>query len=193
MSKHDSSRYYWIKIKTNFLTSKRVDFLMRQKDGANYVVLYQSLCLLAVNSDGVLADKIGEYIIPFDPVKIQGETKNWFSIDTIRVGLEMFQKLGLIYKMEDGVLKLTNFDDIVGSETYAAERMRLAKAGQVAKIGRNPGEKFSQENRDKSIDSRYLDTRDKEEILDTPIVVSEEETISEGGEKHGRTNPDLPF
>ena len=190
MSKHDSSRYYWIKIKTNFLTSKRVDFLMRQKDGANYVVLYQSLCLLAVNSDGVLADKIGEYIIPFDPVKIQGETKNWFSIDTIRVGLEMFQKLGLIYKMEDGVLKLTNFNDIVGSETYAAERMRLSKQSETAKIGRKPGENFSQENRVKSIDTRYLDTRE-EEIIDTPIVVSNKEESE--GDGHVRTNNDLPF
>lgn len=188
MSKHDSSRYYWIKIKTNFLTSKRVDFLMRQKDGANYVVLYQSLCLLAVNSDGVLADKIGEYIIPFDPVKIQGETKNWFSIDTIIVGLEMFQKLGLIYMMKDGVLKLTNFDDIVGSESYAAERKRIERAAKAENVG-TMSRQIPQENRVKSIDTRYLDIRQKENV-DTPIVVSTKEKAED--ESHG-TNEDLPF
>lgn len=126
MSKHDNSRYFWIKIKTNFLTSRRVDFLMRQPDGANYIVLYQCLCLLSVNSNGCLQDNVGELIIPYDIEKIKGETKNWFSTDTIRVGLELFKKLHLIYVMENGVLRLIDFDEIVGSETNGAVRKRLS-------------------------------------------------------------------
>ncbi|MDD4615423.1 MAG: phage replisome organizer N-terminal domain-containing protein, partial [Caldisericia bacterium] len=107
--KNDSKRYYWIKIKTTFLSSKSVDFLMRQKEGANYVVLYQSLCLLSANTGGILADKIGEYTIPYTVEKIHGETKNWFSIDTIRVGLEMFKKLGLISLLENNIIKMADF------------------------------------------------------------------------------------
>lgn len=38
-------RYFWIKLREAFMTSDTVDFLMSQKDGANYVVLYQMLCL----------------------------------------------------------------------------------------------------------------------------------------------------
>lgn len=47
-------RYYWIKLKESFLNSDAVDFLMSQKDGANYVVLYQVLCLKTINTGGRL-------------------------------------------------------------------------------------------------------------------------------------------
>ena len=40
-------RYYWIKLRESFMTGEIVDFLRAQKDGANYVVLYQMLCLEA--------------------------------------------------------------------------------------------------------------------------------------------------
>ena len=128
MSAHDQSRYYWIKIKTDFLTSKEFDYLMRQKGGSDYVVLYQSLCLLAINNGGVLADKIGEILVPYDDNKIHGLTKGWFSIDTVRVGLTLFAQLGLVYENEEGILKLANFESLVGSETFGAERKRK-KAG----------------------------------------------------------------
>ena len=95
MAEYSTQRYYWIKITDRFMTSDTVDFLMEQKDGANYVVLYQMLCLKSVNNDGRLSRTIGEVIIPYDEAKIQRDTK-WFTIDTIRVALELYKKLGLI-------------------------------------------------------------------------------------------------
>ena len=41
MAEYNKQRYYWIKLTDRFMTSDTVDFLMGQKDGANYVVLYQ--------------------------------------------------------------------------------------------------------------------------------------------------------
>lgn len=38
-------RYYWIKLKTDFFNSDEMDFLLSQKDGCKYIVLYQMLCL----------------------------------------------------------------------------------------------------------------------------------------------------
>lgn len=190
---NDSKRYYWIKIKTSFLSSKSVDFLMRQKEGANYVVLYQSLCLLSANTGGILADKIGEYTIPYTVEKIHGETKNWFSIDTIRVGLEMFKKLGLISLTENNIIKMADFEEIVGSETGGAARKR-----EVAKLlaleGGKKVENFHQEERgkeNKSIelrdvisntrDTRILDIPLKETIISSPAeaVADKNKTLSD--------------
>ena len=56
-------RYYWIKLRESFMTSDTVDFLMSQKDGANYVVLYQMLCLKTINTGGRLSRTIGEIVI----------------------------------------------------------------------------------------------------------------------------------
>jgi len=122
MSKN-KNRYYWIKIKDSFLTSQNVDFLMSQNEGANYVVLYQMLCLLAINTNGKLARMLGDIYVPFDIEKLKRDLK-FFSIDTIRVGIELFLKLGLVSHDENGALLIENFDNIVGSESKSAARVR---------------------------------------------------------------------
>ena len=119
-------KFYWIKLRKSLLTSEKVDFLMSQKNGAYYVVLYQCLCLKTINSAGELANKIGELIIPFDEQKIERECK-WFDIDTIRVAMSLYKKLGLIYEQENGILKIADFEDLVGSETYWAKQKRLQR------------------------------------------------------------------
>lgn len=122
-------RYYWIKLKDTFFTSDTVDFLMSQKDGANYVVLYQMLCLKSANTGGELSRKIGEIIIPYDVEKIQRDCK-YFSVDTVRIALTLYKQLGLIYEQENGVLQIANFDNLVGSEGGSAERMRRLRSNE---------------------------------------------------------------
>lgn len=116
-------RYYWIKIRDTFMTSDTVDFLMGQKDGASYVVLYQMLCLKTINTEGRLSRQIGEVIIPYDAEKIQRDCK-WFSIDTVRVAMHLYKALGLIYEDVDGTLVLTDHDKMVGTETDWSEQKR---------------------------------------------------------------------
>lgn len=48
------------------MNSEVVDFLMSQPNGANYVVLYQMLCLKTINTGGRLTCQIGDIIIPSD-------------------------------------------------------------------------------------------------------------------------------
>lgn len=119
----DEKRFFWLKLKVNFMTSETVDFLMSQDGGANYIVLYQMLCLKTINTHGRLSRQIGEVIIPFDETKIQRDCK-WFSIDTIRVAMELYRKLGLIYEDSDGTLVISDHGNLIGSEGASAERMR---------------------------------------------------------------------
>lgn len=201
MSAHDSSKYYWIKIKTGFLTSKEVDYIMRQKGGSDYVVLYQSLCLLAINSDGLLADRIGELLVPYDENKIFGLTKGWFSIDTIRVGLALFSQLNLIFKNENGILKLNNFSEMVGSETYAAERMRIARTEKKLIPTSQKSEQCSpnvrQENRDieiREVDGKSLENKSEEKINNETNIIcfdKKEEALKE--DSGHATDSTLPF
>ena len=122
-------RFYWLKLKVNFMTSETVDFLMSQKDGANYIVLYQMLCLKTINTDGRLSRTIGEVIIPFDEAKIQRDCK-WFSIDTIRVAMELYKRLGLIYEDSDGTLVISDHKNLIGSECDSAERVRRFRSSE---------------------------------------------------------------
>lgn len=126
-------RYYWIKLKDTFMTSDAVDFLMGQPEGANYVVLYQMLCLKTINTGGKLERMIGEVIIPYDEAKIQRDCK-WFTIDTIRVALNLYKALGLIYVDKDGVLCLTDHENLVGSETDWKEQKRAQRAKNLPEM-----------------------------------------------------------
>ncbi len=155
-------RYYWIKLKDTFMTSDAVDFLMGQPDGANYVVLYQMLCLKTINTGGKLERHIGEMIIPYDEAKIQRDTK-WFSIDTVRVALNLYKALGLIYVDKDGVLCLTDHENLVGSETdYAEKNRRLRSQRPALPSGHNVSSDVSGNvSEDVSIDIEIRD-RDKE-------------------------------
>lgn len=164
-------RYYWIKLKEAFMSSDTVDFLMGQPDGANYVVLYQMLCLKTINTGGKLSRQIGEIIIPYDIEKIQRDCK-WFSIDTIRVAIDIYRKLGLIYEDQDGVLVLSDHQNLVGSETDWAEKRRRQRMEQGENPQLPPGDTDGDtdgdnvpstvptEYRDKSSDIRDTDIRD---------------------------------
>jgi hypothetical protein len=159
-------RYYWIKIRDTFMTSDTVDFLMGQKDGANYIVLYQMLCLKTINTEGRLARQIGEIIIPFDIEKIQRDCK-WFSVDTIRIAMNLYKALGLIYEDIDGTLVLTDHHKMVGTETDWAEKKRNQRALSVDNVpALVPGdvkENVPIDIRDKRLEIRdkRLDIRDK--------------------------------
>ena len=133
-NENKSKKYYWIKLTDHFLTSEKVDFLV-SKDGGNgfvYVVLYQCLCLKFINTDGRFETKIGEVIVKCDLAKLQRDLK-WFTLSQIQDGFKYFAEIGLVYHDEDGVLKITNFDRLIGCETYGAleKREQRAKSQEI--------------------------------------------------------------
>ena len=173
-------RYYWMKLKDSFMTSETVDFLMSQPNGANYVVLYQMLCLKTINTEGRFERQIGAVLIPYDIEKIQRDAK-WFSIDTIRIALNLYMQLGLIYKDENGVMVIANHNELVGSETDAAVRMRNSRSRrqqslppgeqtgkQCANIVTPENREQREDIRDKSLDTRVqiLDSNSSDDDMD---------------------------
>lgn len=149
--------------------------MMSQKDGANYVVLYQMLCLKTINTGGRFSRTIGEIVIPYDVNKIQRDCK-WFSLDTIRVALELYKRFGLVYEEQDGTLVITDHHNLVGSETDFAQQKRDQKIEKekAKRIGSGTAvettvdscvetgvENFS-ENFHTDIRDKILDIRDKE-------------------------------
>lgn len=125
----NNKKFYWIKLKTDFFNTEQIDFLMSQENGCQYVVLYQMLCLNTANNNGRLATSIGEMIVPYNIDKITRDTK-YFNTDTVIVALELFKKLGLVYEEEHNILKISNFDEMVGSESKWAEKKRIYRKKQ---------------------------------------------------------------
>lgn len=170
MKNKGNKRYYWIRLKTDFFEQETIDFLMSQKNGCQYIVLYQMLCLKTANSNGELSNTIGERIVPFDVNKIVRDTK-YFDFDTVTVALELFKQLGLIYTRSDNnTLQIANYDDMVGSESESAHRVRKFRAERALQCNNNvtfEALQCNQEIRDKSIEYRDI------ENIDTPTTDKE--------------------
>ena len=186
----DNKRYFWIKLKTDFFNQDTIDFLLSQSNGCEYVVLYQMLCLKTANNNGVLSTNIGEIIVPYDVEKIARDTK-YFSEDTIRVALELYKKLGLIYEDKNFLLQITNIDEMVGSnynDDHYKEQNRIRQQRYRDKqkllnsnvtvtdeitLNRNV------EYRDKSIDIRDIDNRYIDNNNKKKNIIKKEKSVTE--------------
>lgn len=165
--------FYWIKLKTDFFRREEIDFLLSQKNGAEYVVLYQMICLNTANSDGKLETKIGEMIVPYNAEKIARDCK-YFDVDTVNIAMNLYKKLGLIYEEQEGGLKIAAFDEMVGKESKWAEKKRIYRKNQSQLLLKEDTKEdivqnvsvdidkdiVRQEYRDKSIEYRDIDNRD---------------------------------
>ncbi len=170
----DEKKYYWIKLKTDFFGLDEIDFLLSQKNGSDYVVLYQMLCVMTANNGGELCSRIGDILIPYDVDKIVREAKH-FSRETVLVALELFKNLGLIYVQENEVLRISAVEGMVGSSSASDEAIRKKKYREKLKeqekkllpdnIGDNGGTKCPTKNgtkcpteiRDKRLEYKRLD------------------------------------
>lgn len=128
----DGKRYYWIKLKNDFFDLPTIDFLQDQKNGCEYIVLYQKLCLLAANSDGQLVRQVGEMVIPYDAKKISELAR--FKYDTVIVALELYKKIGLIIEQESGILSIPAVKEMIGSESKWAEKKRKHESQKLPQL-----------------------------------------------------------
>ena len=145
------------------------------------------LCLNTANTNGKLENRIGEMIVPYDVDKIVRDTK-YFDYDTVVVALELYKKLGLIYLNENGCLMIANYDEMVGSETSSAKRVREWRAKQetqkALQCNNDVTNNVIQENRDKSLDIRDKDIKDIDKEINTPTP-SKPKKIKPQKHKHG--------
>lgn len=167
-------RFYWIKLKDSFMSSDEIDYLMSQPDGANYVVLYQMLCLKTINTGGCLISQIGEMLIPYDAEKIQRECK-WFSLATVRVALRVYKQIGLIFESPDGILTISNYSDIVGSETDYSAQKRLQRENRRRQIP----VKGADNNEDNNVDNVHTEKEiDKDKEIENRVRVRDRDNGS---------------
>lgn len=105
---------------------------MRQLDGGWYFSIYIYLIMLSINSKGRLVQKVGDVGMVYDLESLTQELM-FFKIDTIRVPIEMLKQLELLYQDKEGILCISNFEKLVGSETGWAESKRLQRAKKAKK------------------------------------------------------------
>ena len=168
-------RFYWIKLRSDFMNGDAVDFLMQQPNGANYVVLYLMLVFAGLNSGGKLQSVIGEVIVPYETSRIQRECR-FFDAATIEAGLALYKRLGLVYRDDGGSLVIDDFDSLVGSETdYAGQKRAQRKKVDIVHSRVHTDEDLKTEEEcvyTPAIDeiARFLDAYAKKQVLNIDAV-----------------------
>ena len=115
----ENHKYYYMKLKDNFFDSEEMKLLDTMKNGKEYQILYLKLCLLSLKNDGALMFK---GMIPYDFSMISTLTN--MSIDTVKMALELFKKIGLVTVTDTGTIYMSDIQLLIGQSTTEAERQQ---------------------------------------------------------------------
>lgn len=117
-----SDKYYWLKLKDDFFSSKRIKKLRRLAGGDTYVIIYLKMQLIAMKRDGIIQytglEKTFAEELALD---IDEDAEN------VQVTLSYLINTGLAETSDDLTYFFPYAVENVGSETAAAQRMREAR------------------------------------------------------------------
>ncbi|MGF3113725.1 phage replisome organizer N-terminal domain-containing protein [Facklamia sp. P9177] len=122
----ENKRYYWLKLNENFFKEDTIQWIEDQENGKDYVIFYLKLCLESLKDNGKLVRYVGEKLIPYDVKALAKLTGT--SLDTVAVAMKTFEQIGLVEMLETGELYLKQINEMIGSETDSAKRMRKLRA-----------------------------------------------------------------
>lgn len=170
----DNKRYYWLKLPEDFYDDDTIQWIEDQENGAAYVNFYLKLLLKSLSDEGRLIRYVGQRLIPYDVKSLSRLTNT--DTDTVRVALELFVKIGLIERLDTGEIYMSQIDEMIGSETQAATRMRKMRARKALKSdNQSKKREIDDEKRNNVTGERnnvqkcYTDNRDK--IIDKDIEI----------------------
>lgn len=119
----ENRRYYWLKLKEDFFTDKRIKRLRRISGGDTYTIIYLKLLLLSLKDsgklyyDGVETDFIKELALTIDEKE-----------DDVMVTVNYLMAQNLMeVVLENDEYFLTEIPSLIGSETASTRRSRKSR------------------------------------------------------------------
>lgn len=112
-------RYYWMKLKDDFFTSKRIKRLRNLAGGDTYTIIYLKMQLKSLKDggrlyfDGVMDNFADELALDIDEKP-----------DDVRVTVSYLLSVGLLETDDESTYNLTYLENLIGSETSHTQRQR---------------------------------------------------------------------
>lgn len=116
-------RYYWLKLKRDFFKRHDIRIIESMPNGKDYILFYLKLLCESVDHEGKLrfSDEI-----PYNEDMLATITDT--NVDVVRQAIKIFASLNFMELMDDGTYYMSKVSEMIGSETYWAERKRVQKA-----------------------------------------------------------------
>ena len=125
-------KYFWLKLKADFFTSRAMKKLRRIAGGDTYTIIYLKLQLLSLKDEGLLFYEGVEPTFYEEMALALDE-----DAENVKVTLIFLENMGLIEKKNEHEYILTEVPYLTGSETDKAELMRKKRAKEKALTGNN--------------------------------------------------------
>ena len=114
-----AKRYYWLKLKADWFSDKRIKKLRSIAGGDTHTIIYLKMMLLSLKDEGKLY---------FEGVEDNFASEIALALDedaeNVKLTLAFLQRHGLIEIGDDDEYQLTEVPTIIGSETASAMRVR---------------------------------------------------------------------
>ena len=124
MSKN--KKFFWLKLKEDFFESDEIKILESLPNGMAYSNFYLKLLCKSIKNNGVLRLR---NVIPYTIEMLSSMTNT--NIDIARGAVEKLIALNMIEVLDDGALYMLDIENMIGSETDSAQRMREARAKTI--------------------------------------------------------------
>ena len=114
-----AKRYYWLKLKDDFFTDKRIKKLRRIAGGDTYTIIYLKMMMKCMNNDGIL-----EYEGIEDSFADELALDLDEDADNVQITVNFLMQAGLLEEMGENRFLMAEVPELVGSETASAQRVR---------------------------------------------------------------------
>lgn len=117
-----TDRYYWLRLKKDFFTDKRIKKLRKVAGGDTYTIIYLKMQLLSLQDKGNLY---------FENIEDTFEEEIALQIDEdvedVKITINFLINTGLLVQIDDFSYELIETKNCIGSETAVAERVRKSR------------------------------------------------------------------
>lgn len=122
-------RYYWMRLKPTFFTSKEIKKLRRIAGGDTFVIIYLKMQLLSLETDGKLYyDGVEDNFAEEIALELDEDA------DNVQMTIAYLEKCGLIEQSAADEYYLPEVSENTGSETAAAGRMRKSRKRNIVTL-----------------------------------------------------------
>lgn len=117
-----NKRYYWLRLKRDFFKRHDIQIIEGMDNGKDYILFYLKLLCESVDHEGNLrfSDEI-----PYNDKMLATITRT--NIDIVRSAVKIFTSLGMMELLDDGTFYMSRIEEMIGSETYWAEKKRIQR------------------------------------------------------------------
>ena len=127
----NTKKYFWLKLKDDFFDEKYIKALRRLPQGDSLVIVYLKMQLKSLKTEGIikyeqiLPDAVSELAMLLD------EDEN-----VVRLAIEALIKFGIVERWENQTFYMVAMQELIGSETAGAARVRKHRALKEAADGK---------------------------------------------------------